>query len=214
MKKVLEDVRKEDALAFLEKKFRRSSFFDYAYKATQKLKGIKLAKYIFELFDHSKKFWTKPDGQPPDCKRGCSYCCYLQVDLSKYEALYLARHIKKNFTKPEIAELKEKAKKGYEEIKDADADWYPGKFRPCILLDTKTGDCRAYDARPLSCRRVYSYEVKKCETGFQGLTNDNKWWGGPYMASEDIAAGIAYADLERDKYEEYSIDSALLKYLK
>ena len=213
MKKVLDDIRKDDALAFLKSKFRRTEFFDYAYVATGKLKGIKLANYLFELFDHSKKFWTMENDQPPDCKKGCSYCCYMQVELSKYEALYLARHIKKNFTKPEIADLKEKARIGYEQIKDVDSHWYPGKFRPCILLDTDSGLCRAYKARPLSCRRLYSYDVQKCITGYQGKTNDNKWWGGPYMASEDIAAGLACADLERDKYEEYSIDSALLKFL-
>ena len=213
MKKVLDTDRKDDAVAFLKSKFRRSQFFDYAYQASYKLKGIKLASYLFRLFDHSKKFWQMADGKPPDCKRGCSYCCYMQVEVSQYEAMYLAKHIKKNFTKPEIQEIKQKAKIGAEEIKDADADWYPGKFRPCILLDTKTGDCTAYDARPLACRRVYSYDVQKCVTGYQGLTNDNKWWGGPFVAAEDIQAGQSVADIERDKFENHSIDSALAKYL-
>lgn len=204
---------KSQALAFIESKFRRTQYFDYAYAAAKKLKGTKLASYIFRLFMKDRNKWDKHEEGPPDCHRGCSYCCHLKVDVEKCEGLYLARHIKKNYTKDQIKRLKKAAQERVVLTEGKDAAWFPGQKLPCILLNVNTGDCMAYDGRPLACRRTYSYNKEMCRTGYEGTTDGNWWWAAPFLISEDIMGGMAYAMLEEDRYEEMTLDEALTKYL-
>jgi Fe-S-cluster containining protein len=204
---------KKDALAFLKEKFQRTPYFDYSYTAAYKLKPIKLAAYLIRLFENTKSSWVKPKGKSPDCRRGCSLCCHMRVEANKAEALYLVRHVKKNLTKTEIKDLKARAVERDALTRDKKTGWWVGKKIPCLLLDTKTGDCTVYESRPMSCRRLYSYSLAKCKTGYEGTTNDNAWWAHPYMISEDINAGVAYAMIEKDDFEEFTIEEALAKFL-
>jgi len=204
---------KQEALAFIKSKFQRTKYFDYAYSAAKKIKGVKLASYVFRLFEKQRSAWPKEEGRGPDCARGCWYCCTLKVDIEKCEALYLARYIKKNFSKAEVNKIKARAIARFAQTEGKGTEWNVAMKLPCVLLDDTTKECIAYDGRPLACRRTFSYRVDMCKSGYEGTTNGNWWWAAPFLISEDILGGIAYASLEEDRYEEMTIEGALTKYL-
>lgn len=204
---------KQKALDFLEQNFRRTPYFDYAYTAANKLKPIKLAAYLIRLFEHSRSSWTKDNGKIPDCHRGCVLCCHMKVETNKPEALFLARYLKKNLTRPEVVALKARAVERDKLTNGKKSGWWIGKKLACFLLDPASGDCTVYDARPMACRRLYSYSLAHCKTGYEGTTNDNYWWAHPFQISEDINAGVAYAYIEQGEYEEYTVERALAIFL-
>lgn len=97
---------------------------------------------IRELYDAVDYYLTK-DPRTFSCKKGCSFCCYIQVDISLPEAELLARH---------------KHDRGLVEAQatwSADAHEYakhPLLARRCPFLDVSQGTCGVYKDRPLPCR--------------------------------------------------------------
>jgi Fe-S-cluster containining protein len=75
------------------------------------------------------------------CKKGCSYCCEIRVDVSKIE----------------LSLIKSKAKKAYN---NATKDLVIGE--PCPFL--KDNSCSVYEVRPFLCRRhqVFTPTNKLC----------------------------------------------------
>lgn len=85
------------------------------------------------------------------CRRGCAFCCHVDVAVTPLEAIRLARL------------SRHAAAAGIGVAARADAAAAP-RFRPCPLL--KDGACSVYDARPFACRALYSFDAAACETGF------------------------------------------------
>ncbi|WP_431800583.1 YkgJ family cysteine cluster protein [Halobacillus andaensis] len=105
----------------------------------------------------------------PSCFKGCAFCCYFPIIISKMEAKMLFRSIE-SFSD----ERKER-------IYDHWADYYStqsGKLNkalkmdhteesikfdykrlnlPCPMLDPKTQACMAYEVRPVPCRTYLNY---------------------------------------------------------
>jgi hypothetical protein len=76
------------------------------------------------------------------CRRGCAFCCHVDIDVTPLEAIRLARR-----------------------APGAGAGARPSARRaPCPLLSD--GACTQYDARPYACRAVFSPDAKACEDGF------------------------------------------------
>lgn len=77
------------------------------------------------------------------CRRGCAFCCYVDVDVTPLEAIRLAR-----------------------QPAGIDAATAPegGRRTPCPLL--VDGACSQYERRPLACRAVFSPDAKVCEAGY------------------------------------------------
>jgi Fe-S-cluster containining protein len=90
------------------------------------------------------------------CKKGCSFCCNINVDVSKPEAELLKEHIK-----PEDIPILRKQAVNPKEFSKLDY-----KDRKCIFL--KNGECQVYDIRPISCRRYFvSSDPEKCNSEFE-----------------------------------------------
>jgi len=77
------------------------------------------------------------------CKRGCSFCCHLHVEISRTEGKNLAR-----FVNSEQREILVK-----QAVSQSIEDWSKLSYadRKCVFL--KNGECSVYDERPLACRK-------------------------------------------------------------
>ena len=74
------------------------------------------------------------------CKKGCSYCCHVDVGITIIEAQYIALNTGHKYTP-----VKKRQHKGYHKTKT-----------PCpFLVDD---NCSIYEFRPLACRMFYSLD--------------------------------------------------------
>ena len=92
-----------------------------------------------------------------DCKKGCSHCCNLRVEVLPPEAFYIAKHI--NSLPPEQRNdftIRLKTHAAY--AKDKTFDEYNA---PCAFL-SKDGACEIYSVRPHKCRAYLSMDVGSC----------------------------------------------------
>jgi hypothetical protein len=75
------------------------------------------------------------------CRRGCAFCCHVDVDVTPLEAIRLWRRT----AATAIAES-------------------AARRPPCPML--VDGACSQYEARPYSCRATFSPDAKQCEEGY------------------------------------------------
>lgn len=94
------------------------------------------------------------------CRKGCSYCCYINVDVSALEAEILKPFVR---TK-DIAQL--------EKQKNLDFQGFlklPYEDKRCIFLENN--QCRVYNDRPLICRKYHVVsDPEICNTKNEVLT--------------------------------------------
>lgn len=76
------------------------------------------------------------------CKRGCTHCCYLDVDVSLLEAAFIAKHT--SYTQ---VYRTQRIRKGYHESRTY-----------CGFLDQQSGSCTIYDVRPMACRTFFAFD--------------------------------------------------------
>ena len=86
----------------------------------------------------------RADMERVQCRRGCAFCCHVDVDVTPLEAIRLAEHQRAaGLGPPSVA---------------------AARYAPCPLL--ADGACTAYAMRPFACRSLFSPDAKACETGF------------------------------------------------
>lgn len=93
------------------------------------------------------------------CHKGCSFCCFLSVDVSDDEAILLTEVIEQNKIDIDYERLEKQL------VKDADEfNKLPLKTRRCVLLG-QDGGCKAYEFRPTGCRKlIVLSDPKLCDT--------------------------------------------------
>lgn len=84
-----------------------------------------------------KKFNTKVA-----CKKSCSFCCSIPVEVTQSEVDYILHHVKNNGIS---INFKNRVKKNPAN----------SKFETCVFLDNETNTCKIYEARPISCRKHF-----------------------------------------------------------
>jgi Fe-S-cluster containining protein len=110
---------------------------------------------------------------PIACRKGCSFCCHVWVDVTPPEALYTVATMP-----PDQRALADAAVDiAVATTEGASFEDRLGKVNPpCPMLDT-AGACSIYETRPVACRTLVSTDVGKCietfvegkDTGFPGL---------------------------------------------
>lgn len=153
---------------------------------------VRATKEAHKLLD--REIPVALDGVRVSCKKGCSFCCYIHVDISDTEAQILAPKVT-----PDMAiELLNQAPHNL-------ATWsmMPYKERKCVFL--KNNECSVYEDRPLACRKyVVVSPAKKCNTEFEVNTTL-----GVGMFQAEAATSAVYL-----KYGIGSMARQLLKFLK
>jgi hypothetical protein len=136
-------------------------FFNAIYPLLQKVDSneerVLVAWSIMADAWEQLSFMAKQDPGPSiACRRGCSYCCRINVDVGWVEAAVIAAEV--------MAELPE-----LEPVLRAEAQARAGKEpaeifgRACVFL--AGGECMIYEHRPMICRGYSSLDVGACAGG-------------------------------------------------
>lgn len=100
------------------------------------------------------------------CHKGCSWCCWLRIDVRAHEVFLILRHLEATWDPAQIAALKAEARLAREALAGLDLTGREAVRRPCLLL--RDGLCAVYAARPAACRRYLSGSAAACEALWQG----------------------------------------------
>lgn len=95
------------------------------------------------------------------CKKGCSACCHMEVEITNYEADKLFQLVQQGH-KIDRSRLQVQSQRRLQ-----DPQWREGirnPFNRCVFLDSQ-GACGIYEYRPVMCRRhSVTSPAKNCET--------------------------------------------------
>ena len=117
--------------------------------------------------DETVAGFRQMSGQEVACRAGCSFCCWMRIDVRAHEALVVHRQLQSD----SLAHVREAvaarvraagarvAGLGYVERQTV--------HQPCALLD-HAGCCSVYAARPAACRRYFSLSLDACEAIWNG----------------------------------------------
>ena len=114
-----------------------------------------------------------------DCKSGCAYCCYQNVEVTIPEAILVAAHLTAGDPRRErvLETAQAVAGLGDEERRRTG--------RPCpLLVDNK---CSVYHDRPLMCRSILAVDAERCRAAHESAVS-----GGPEVAVEYFAHAQYY----------------------
>lgn len=125
-------------------------------KVGQKLYPGSLFKSITEFIDTEIAGFDQATKDSLSCKRGCSFCCHINVGISQNEADAIGRYCKRNKIPISKKYLKKQLLIPAEQIAFSPVS-------PCVFLKNK--ECSIYEARPVACRKYHVYsEPKYCST--------------------------------------------------
>ncbi|MBC8210085.1 MAG: YkgJ family cysteine cluster protein [Gammaproteobacteria bacterium] len=107
------------------------------------------------------------------CIKGCSYCCYQNVQITPFEAISISAWIARNLDKKSIELIYERSTNIHSINANEKSDYQRWSLRePCPCLDLKTNKCLIYEARPLNCRISSSHSRKLCENNFNDFESE------------------------------------------
>lgn len=133
-------------------------------------------KALETLYDLLDRVYAYADGLIA-CKKGCSYCCHMQVIVTQVEADFIA-------TRSGVA-AKRLSTPG-----NPNAESWISSSKPCPFLRAK--QCSIYSYRPVNCRTHVSFEqdAKKCgfdSTSKISMIDRNASLPGAMQAYKEIA---------------------------
>ena len=95
------------------------------------------------------------------CRAGCSFCCYLKVELTAFEAVAIWATLAGDA----FAAQRAAAVKAAPQVGLLDTEARRVQRIPCPLL--VNGECSVYAARPHACRGFFSLSAQECEAVLQ-----------------------------------------------
>ena len=100
------------------------------------------------------------------CRAGCSFCCWLQIDVRAHEVFLIVRHLRQTRTPEALAILRAAAVATLDQTRPMNHEERGRVTLQCVLL--QDGLCSVYAVRPAACRRYHSRAVAACEQLWQG----------------------------------------------
>jgi Fe-S-cluster containining protein len=105
------------------------------------------------------------------CRRGCSLCCSLQVEVLPPEAFALAQSLKARLAPKALEAVRAKLRANMERIAAIGLEVRKRTNLRCALLGAD-GACTAYESRPAQCRRFHSTRLATCEASYADPADD------------------------------------------
>jgi Fe-S-cluster containining protein len=106
------------------------------------------------------------------CRRGCSLCCHMQVEMLPPEGFALAAWLRRHFTAEALAGVVSRLQANVGRTRELGVEGRKRANLPCALLGPD-GACTAYEARPAQCRRFHSLRLATCEASFASPGDDS-----------------------------------------
>lgn len=111
-------------------------------------------------------------GTPVDCKRGCSSCCTLKVEITPDEVFALQAELEATLDIASLAEAKAHAL----EVDARGRGLPPGERYLlrlfCPVLDQASGACRGHASRPAACQGYLALDHRRCEASSRGIATE------------------------------------------
>jgi Fe-S-cluster containining protein len=107
-------------------------------------------------------------GTPIDCRRGCSSCCTLMVEITPDEAFALTRHLEATLDAETLAQVKIRAREVQRRQRGLSSEQRHALRLFCPVLDRATGACMGHPVRPAPCQGYLSLDRKRCEADSLG----------------------------------------------
>ncbi len=126
-----------------------------------------LMEKLYQAVDHMTGglLQRDPPAKKLACAKGCATCCHLHVEATEAELVYLAGHLRLNWSADDLTALKKRLSVQVSEIQSLSAAERPFAEVPCVLL--KNGSCSAYEVRPLACRSATSTDADNCHAALE-----------------------------------------------
>jgi hypothetical protein len=141
-------------------------------------------------------------GAKPACSAGCAYCCSFRVEVRPDELFSLAAWIRIHFSPEETRSVIAKSQEYRRRVAELDPLAHARTNLPCPLLG-ENGCCRAYEARPESCREHHSLRVEACIDVYRNpedlerqVPRNADQIGASQAAREGICAAFNEANLD------------------
>ncbi|NUO48460.1 MAG: YkgJ family cysteine cluster protein [Polyangiaceae bacterium] len=155
-----------------------SDFAEAAYRATDA---------------EAERVLGQPGAVAPACKRGCSYCCHVDVEATSAEIDAIVAHLAGSRSSVEVdALVAELSRSG---ALSGEQRW--AARIPCAFL-APDQSCSIHPVRPLRCRAFHSCDVERCKDAFDGKGDDEPVMNDALARAYDAAeAGLDEALEER-----------------
>jgi Fe-S-cluster containining protein len=129
---------------------------------------------------------------PIACAKGCNYCCTSWVAASAPEVLFVLKNVA-----PANAEtVTSKIQTASAQTGNRNQSERLKMITPCPMLADQL--CGVYDARPLVCRTLVSYDVNSCEKVYTLLTGQDVPTSMAYNAIRNVYALALAGALKRE----------------
>ncbi len=104
---------------------------------------------------------TAEEGIPSECKKGCAWCCHQEVFAVTHEFLYLNEHVNEHLPPEARNRILKKAREKVGLTMNLSVEEQLKIRTACPFLDS--GNCVAYEARPMACRIYLSASAHSCK---------------------------------------------------
>jgi hypothetical protein len=147
----------------------------------------------------------RPPRLPIACRKGCAWCCYLQVPVSAPEVLRITHFLRQTLSPDELEAVRARVVALDEQTRGLTARQRLAVGLPCALLAGHA--CSVYPVRPLACQGWHSIDARACRRNVEHPEADVAIPQYPaYVGVTDglrdgLQAGLAELGLQEDQLE-------------
>lgn len=149
---------------------------------------------LLALYEREKSGWEAPT-PPVVCKKGCSLCCSLNVDIMDYEKDSLRKAID-GLDEMVRQNVYFRAGAKNKITRELDDEKRSRRRKVCPLLQDH--ECLIYEDRPLSCKAFHSVDLEICKEGaLEDSDVDSKEWAQPAHHKQMVELAYGLFQLEQ-----------------
>jgi len=180
---------------------------------TPLFRGMQMQYSAISQLIQSFALRTHQEGNPIQCEKGCSWCCYQPVYMTTQEAILIYEFIHQAFDDNQRAKILSNAQSKYKLTKGLEEEKKQKIKFACPFLSE--GSCSIYSVRPMACRIYLSSDKNSCKRKYDS-PGDTKSFPALYdfvlKAGRYMNEGfVGYLKGNGRKMEEYTIEEFIVK---